>query len=424
MTVAKPIRAKIFSYQVGFGDCFLLRFEYKSERARHILIDFGTMALPKNAPAVTMLAIADQIRIDCEGKLDAVVATHRHADHISGFSTLANGKGAGDVIASLKPKVVVQPWTEDPKIGTRATAPETRKFAFALDSMNNLAEKVVQSLDANPKAFGATGDRLRFLGEDNIKNLSAVKNLQMMGSRKNVYTSHGKNSGLSSVLPGIKVHVLGPPTVSQHDAVRKQRSRHPDEFWHLQANTYALAAQMRTQQGSVFPDHPFIRGSKLPRRARWLASRLKDANSEQTLQIVRMLDAQMNNTSLILLFEAGSKKFLFPGDAQWENWEFALSQPWVVKLLKDVDVYKVGHHGSLNATPKSMWDAFAKKSSTTKKGRLTTVLSTLAGHHGHPEERTEVPRRSLVSALKQQSDFHSTEELGTELRKVITIDLK
>jgi len=43
------------------------------------------------------------------------------------------------------------------------------------------------------------------------------------------------------------------------------------------------------------------------------------------LSIVRILDQSMNNTSLILLFTVGKKSFLFPGDAQIENWTYALA---------------------------------------------------------------------------------------------------
>ena len=41
--------------------------------------------------------------------------------------------------------------------------------------------------------------------------------------------------------------------------------------------------------------------------------------------MLRSMDDELNNTSLILLFEIGGKKLLFPGDTQWENWEYALS---------------------------------------------------------------------------------------------------
>ena len=126
------------------------------------------------------------------------------------------------------------------------------------------------------------------------------------------------------------------------------------------------------------------------------------------LQIVRTLDKQMNNTSVILLFDAG-KKLLFPGDAQIENWEYALSDEKVVALLRDVDVYKVGHHGSLNATPKKMWDAFDKRGPATQRNRLKTVLSTMSGKHGSVDAQTEVPRRTLMKELKAKSELHSTE---------------
>lgn len=119
----------------------------------------------------------------------------------------------------------------------------------------------------------------------------------------------------------------------------------------------------------------------------------------------------MNNTSLILLFEVGGKKLLFPGDAQIENWNYALSQPETAKLLADVDLYKVGHHGSLNATPKTMWGDLKKRSKTNTPDRLKTVLSTMPGKHGSEASKTEVPRRTLLTALHAESELHSTHEL-------------
>ena len=113
-TATAPTRATIFSYQVGFGDCFLLRFDYPAGKARHVLIDFGSTGLPDGTADDHMLTIASDIRDKCGGKLEVVVATHRHADHISGFATRPGGSGPGDIIRGLDPEVVLQPWTEAP----------------------------------------------------------------------------------------------------------------------------------------------------------------------------------------------------------------------------------------------------------------------------------------------------------------------
>src|SRR3546814_10469532 len=84
----------------------------------------------------------------------------------------------------------------------------------------------------------------------------------------------------------------------------------------------------------------------------------------------------MNNTSVILLFEVGDKHLLFPGDAQYENWMYALAQEGVTQRLCKVNVYKVGHHGSLNATPKDLWNGFEARGSSKTANRLRSFLST------------------------------------------------
>jgi glyoxylase-like metal-dependent hydrolase (beta-lactamase superfamily II) len=104
----KPDKLTLRSYQVGFGDCYLLTFHYGAE-SRHVLIDFGSTALPPDLPKDQMLRVANDIRERCGGekaKLNVVVATHRHKDHISGFTTNKDGGGTGDVIAGLAPGVV------------------------------------------------------------------------------------------------------------------------------------------------------------------------------------------------------------------------------------------------------------------------------------------------------------------------------
>jgi len=281
--------------------------------------------------------------------------------------------------------------------------------------MQDIARAIYELTRRPPEWMGPSLQReLAFIGLDNIANESAVRNLIAMGESsdaKAVWAHHGGDSGLELLLPGVKVHVLGPPDLTQTEKIRKMRKTDPDQFWHLFAgprNSEALARGM-TPPRAGWSSH------RVPIEARRFRDQLDRIRGDQLLQIVRTLDDQMNNTSLILLFEVFGKKLLFPGDAQIENWSWALQDAPNAKetrsLLAGVDVYKVGHHGSLNATPKTLlWENFQKRNKSANLG-LQTMLSTLPGKHGKVRTRTEVPRRPLLEALEKESNLHNTNDL-------------
>jgi hypothetical protein len=276
-----------------------------------------------------------------------------------------------------------------------------------LDNMHLVAERAKRLADSHTGIPRDLRRRLSFLGEDNTKNLSAVKNLSEMGSEKPRYLYFGADPRLGRILPGVRVQVLGPPTLEQSEAIRKQRAKDRDQFWMLAARSSSAVSG----SSALFAEQFVERDEHVSEEVRWLTERVDRAQAEQLLGIVTALDSAMNNTSLILLFEVKGKKMLFAGDAQIENWEYALSRPRIRRKLADVDVYKVGHHGSRNATPKSLWNAFSKRSQhAAEPHRLTTLLSTEAGKHGSEATHTEVPRTSLVEELKAKSHFHTTEE--------------
>ena len=124
------------------------------------------------------------------------------------------------------------------------------------------------------------------------------------------------------------------------------------------------------------------------------------------------LDGTLNNQSLVVLFTCQGRKLLFVGDAQWGNWEYWLygravtgKDPGITDKAKDIlgtiDFYKVGHHGSTNATP---IPAVAALSET-----CVAMCSTETGFpdkkrpYGNPEKGTEVPRTKLMEALEQRT---------------------
>jgi hypothetical protein len=405
--MAAPKSLNIRTYNVGFGDCFLLSFRYAGNSEKHVLIDFGSMA---GAAGGRMMKVANDIKSRSGEKLTAVVATHRHRDHVSGFAT-KNGKGTGDVIRALKPDLVLQPWTEDPDVAVDATEPKkafaaSRRRVRRLGLMHEVAAGTVLESKRTRHFDGKLKAQLSFIGEDNIKNPSAVRNLMTMGT--NEYLHAGKTTKLATKL-GVKIHVLGPPTVEQHGAVKSQTDEDP-EFWKFQAGAMTMTA--KRNGGALFPNYVASRGPNFPVAARWLIHRARLSRGDQLLQIVRALDDAMNNTSLILLFEVGTTRLLFPGDAQIENWQYALKQKKHEARLNNVTLYKVGHHGSLNATPKSLWKRFKNRSPDPQAAnRMTSLLSTLLGPHGHEESGTEVPRSTLVTALKKDTNFFTTQDL-------------
>jgi hypothetical protein len=367
--------------------------------------------------------IEKHVKTECGGHLHAVIATHRHKDHIGGF-----GGTTGAVIEALNPRIVIQPWTEEPgakrdakaasAASLRGEAPSSlaamqNDYLMALENMHAFSEA---TLDAVHDGMGITNARkIRFLADDNLANREAVERLARMGKNSVAeYVNAGFKSRLPKFLPGVKVHVLGPPNLKQTETILKQRSRDNVEFWHFMQFWGLLPLQSSGAGGNarnrVFPRAEVV--EDLPMQTRWFVDRADRLNGNQLLGIVRVLDKAMNNTSVILLFEVGKKKLLFPGDAQIENWAFSLNDPEVMKLLSSVDVYKVGHHGSLNATPKTLWNHFSRRSrKTSAPNRLVTVVSTMKGKHGDPSRNTEVPRRPLVEALMAESKFHSTEFL-------------
>lgn len=467
---SKPNKIEIYAYNVYFGDCFLMLFKYPDDTQKSVLIDFGSTGkgkhkkegeaeieanesdeMTKDTTGERLLKVAKDIQEKCERKLDVVVATHRHKDHIYGFGL----KEAGKIIIDCQPSVVIQPWTEDPEDNRDLSkkksllnsddfkADSVHNFAAMLHDMNAVAESIEAEAEhfGNKDNFAKTIDeklkeRIVFAANDNkIKNRAAVDNLAKMG--KNHYVSFGYDKiDWETILPGVKVHILGPPTLEDSEKITSATTKSSEfwslqamtkNFWGVQAATSRITKSQSEDKKTLFDKDKIHDEKHRPANVRWFIRRLRALRANQLLEIVKFVDDAMNNTSVIMLFEAGDEKLLFPGDAQIENWQFALDaakkDPQIRKLLNDTTVYKVGHHGSRNATPKSLWNSFKNKSEDkNKSGRLKTVISTMEGKHGESED-TVVPLPKMVREMKTHSHYHSTEEIEESFFDLIIIEL-
>jgi hypothetical protein len=424
----KPSHVMMRVYNVGFGDCTLLTFHYPDGDRRHLLVDFGSTKMKGGAITQRLVEIAKDIHGACGGQLHGVVVSHRHQDHLRGFETKSNGKGPGDIIKSCSPKVVIQPWTENPNLKENAYSarelaggsqpedtagrPKLRAYISSLDNMQAFASYLEGESKRRGSSFSAAARRdMGVYGEINLPNLSAIRNLRTMA--RNKYVRYGDRLRLQSIFPGVTFKVLGPPDLEQCEEIFGHRTSDQDEFWQL-AGFWARAALDSgavAADGGRFPGAEKLIGELGPPPTRWFTRRVRSLHGEQLLSIVRILDTSLNNTSVILYIKFGGTKMLFPGDAQIENWSYALGRPNVKKLLSEIHVYKVGHHGSRNATPKTLWNNFRNRKGPADT-RLCTILETLPGVHGQKESKTEVPRSTLVDALRSDSTLIRTDQMG------------
>ena len=140
-------------------------------------------------------------------------------------------------------------------------------------------------------------------------------------------------------------------------------SRDPADLKRM--NPPATAAWLRLdgagQAGTVGSEPLFAAAFTQPRSAVGVARRavLKtlrlasiDDDDDALLAAASVLESSVNNTSVFLVLDVAGTRLVFPGDAQQGAWEHVLDDPESRALVADAAFYKIGHHGSHNATPR------------------------------------------------------------------------
>ncbi|HEY7412496.1 MAG TPA: MBL fold metallo-hydrolase [Vicinamibacteria bacterium] len=321
---------RIRMYRVGLGDCFLLSLPVDAGH-RHLLVDFG--AHPFGGDIGTLDDVMLDIEQETGRRLALVVATHEHADHISGFGRFA------DRFAAFEIGEVWLPWAMDPE---KRRAVEARRRIHAL---------AAELREADGLGFSATQALLNATGNEDA--VAALRSKFKGAARRTLYFEAGDTPEPLAGLPGLEVKVLSPPTDDEH--LRKMEPPGSQRYFRLRNG------QRQTVNGL----EPFGKRYQVPpaeaRRLHGFGKKDEDAlralGAESLDHLAIAIDGVMNNTSLVLLFDFRGQKLLFPGDAQWGNWKSWLDKATSGPLLEQVTFLKVGHHGSYNATPRSALEA-------------------------------------------------------------------
>ncbi|MFN0104363.1 MAG: MBL fold metallo-hydrolase [Bryobacteraceae bacterium] len=389
-------RLSVRMYRQGIGDCFLITIPTTSGTPFHMMIDCGVV-IGTPEPAAKMTKVVEDIIDVTKGTVDLLVATHEHWDHVSGFVQVEKL-----FTEKLTVKDLWLAWTEDPR----------SKLAAKLRAERRTAENALRMAVQHLALGGATEQAERvdslvgFFGARAGTTETALNNVKKLIGGKPRFCEPGEPPITIPEIPGVRFWILGPP---QDEKLIKKSNPGKGEAYGLDAGPggsqgFLISAFSRnmglseTGAAADCADEPFdsmyavpmARAEHVPfferryfgqstdegiydRGARTAVRdqswrRIDSTWMESSEAMALQLDSATNNTSLVIAIELVStgEVLLFPGDAQAGNWlswqdlKWEIDDPKTGKkthvtgpdLLARTIFYKVGHHGSHNATLK------------------------------------------------------------------------
>jgi len=386
-------------YRQGLGDCFLLAFPTDTGKPFYMLIDCGiARTLAPNHTGPTIKEVAAHVKDSTGGRIDLLVVTHAHWDHIAGFSPT---RGAASVFQSMQIGQVWLPWTEDPK----------DKKASAHKKTVNKAHKALRaalSRATNPAIVQPISSVLDFLGATGDDVAAAMQVIAGLDKKDGPQYLDPAQLHKPCTLPHVKarLYVLGPPRdmsrlshmdPSKGESYPGSGAAKTKGTALTSAQAFLLGAhvgegrelndQEKELRNLCFPFDQKLRISSADAKkigffqAHYYGSsheawrRVDDAWLGTSEGLAAALDSYVNNTSLALAIELpeSGKVLVFAADAQMGNWRSWGDLSWEIdddgnkpktvkiqNLLERTVLYKVGHHGSENASLKEYVDLMAR----------------------------------------------------------------
>jgi hypothetical protein len=457
-SVAPDSSVRVRMYRQGLGDCFLVSLPRQNGSPFYLMIDCGVILGTAN-PSDIMKNVVQNIIDETGGHVDLLVVTHEHWDHVSGFSQASDlfaPAGANNPKNCLTVGEVWLAWTEDPSdaLATRLRkdrADRVQKLANFVSAMGSAPE-----LAGASGLVDGVNEILSFFGVDAKSGTTgnstgaALAFARGLSNRVRYCLPSDPPATLPAV-PGVRIYTLGPP----HDENALRKTDSTTEFYRELTNLgpassfFAAATAARPANGSD-PEQPmddFDRYSPFDKDYQHDLQTVEMASNTDSgptdlittffdqyyfgrypdllaadqswrridsdwlgaaAEFALQLDSATNNTSLVLAIELtdSGKVLLFAADAQVGNWLSWQTLSWKISeretvtgpdLLKRTVFYKVGHHGSHNATLK------AKGLELMRKDEFVAFIP--VDHAMAIKKRWgNMPLPGLVDALKARSD--------------------
>ena len=320
-TPGQSVSLTIRAYNVLFGDSILISWD-EDDGQHHAWIDFGNFPTDPNA---VFEVVYEDVRTRTGGVLDLAAVTHRHLDHLEGFSSLRERFAQEFQIARL--------WH----------AHVRAEFDDVFQLANETALRLLpEGLADSPGDVGAlyrnndpltTSDRM-----DGILQTFPVLQEDQFAIHRQLDLTAG---ALPPGMQRMQVEVLAPEEDSGIYLRSLEDALEPGSEI---ASTLQSALEKHVSADGLDDASPFGRIADFRRLRRKIRT--------GGIRILAAVDNTRNNTSLVMRWAYEGVRILLTGDAEETSWE--------VMRRNGVDfaseALKVGHHGSINASPAWSFD--------------------------------------------------------------------
>ena len=401
--------------------------------------------------------ITRNIRDATGGHVDVAVITHEHQDHVNGINA---GNFAGISIGETW-----FAWTEDPEDdlanGLRVrfrdqllglAAARNRLAAADPDATNRIDRLIEFELGGEEENFNSMAAVAAFAAADdpansaNKKSMKLFKDLVRQQRGVKYLRPHKKVMAIPRA-KALRVYAFGPPR--NEELLDTLDPVGPEEFHGMpmalsSAGSYFAAAATGGQAGG---DSPFAQRYRLdsdkafndPQHGTFFmdfygrdqtapagqaaspppAPEWRRIDKEWLLsaeQLALDMNDATNNASLVLGFELGKggKVLLFAADAQRGNWLSWGRKSWrdgdeiitASDLLSRTVLYKVGHHGSHNATlngrTSDVWANLSWMATGENAGEFTAMITAVRAW-AETQNGWDHPLKAIKDALLKKA---------------------